>query len=342
MVEGRRRWLTALILFGVTSLLADMCYEGFRGVLGPLAFNVAHATWLELGVLLAGAELVNWGLRLPAALLVDAVRAYWGFTILGYALVPVGVALALTGGLAGLAAGVLLERLGKTLRSPARDALLSGLGGPRGLVYGLHELMDQVGAVAGPLLAAYAIATGNTWLIVAPGAAAVAAITAARLVYPGSVAGRARHRGRLYARFALLGVTASLSPHPVIVAAAAGASTPTMAPIAYTVAMAVDAAVALPLGRLYDRVGWPALLAAPAAGLASYALLALGHPIPSAALLGVALASYESIYRAYVADRAPEKAGGFGALSLGLGVGQALAALASSLIASGIYPLSTR
>ena len=340
----RRRWLAVLALFGLTSLLADMCYEGFRGILGPVAFREAHATWLELGAVLAGAELINWGLRLPAALLVDAIRGYWGFTILGYALVPVGVALALTGGMAGLVVGVVIERLGKTLRSPARDALLSGLGGPRGLIYGLHELMDQIGAIAGPLLAAYAIAAGTPWLIVLPGAAAVATITVARLLYPGRLTGGGVSRPtRLYARFTLLGLTAALSPHPVIVAAAAaGSSSPLWAPIAYTIAMAVDAVAALPLGRLYDRVGWGAVLAAPTAGVASYTLLALGHPVASAALLGVSLAAYESVYRAYVAERAPEKAGGFGALALGLGLGQAAAALASSLIASSIYPLSTR
>ena len=339
----RRRWLVVLALFGLTSLLADMCYEGFRGILGPVAFREAHATWLELGAVLAGAELVNWGLRLPAALLVDAIRVYWGFTILGYALVPVGVALALTGGLAGLIVGVVIERLGKTLRSPARDALLSGLGGPRGLVYGLHELMDQIGAIAGPLLAVYAIAAGAPWLIVLPGAASVVTITVARLLYPGRLAGgRVRRPTRLYARFTLLGLTAALSPHPVIVAAAAGSSSPLWAPIAYTIAMAVDAAAALPLGRLYDRVGWSVVLAAPITGLVSYTLLALGHPVASAALLGVPLAAYESVYRAYVAERAPEKAGGFGALALGLGLGQAAAALASSLIASSIYPLSMR
>ena len=340
----RRGWLVALVLFGLTSLFADMCYEGFRGILGPIAFQEARATWIELGGVLAGAELVNWGLRLPAALIVDAVRGYWGFTILGYALVPLGVALALTDGLAGLVVGVIVERLGKTLRSPARDALLSGLGGPRGLVYGLHELMDQVGAVLGPLLAAYAVVIGAPWLILLPGIASVASITTARLFYPGRLTGGGapRRSARLYARFTMLGLTAALSPHPVIVAAAAGSSSPLWSPIAYTVTMIVDAMVALPLGKLYDAIGRSVLLIAPISGLVSYMLLAFGYPMLSASLLGVSLAAYESVYRAYVAERAPEKAGGFGALALGLGMGQAAAALASSVIASSVYPLSTR
>jgi len=49
---------------------------------------------------------------------------------------------------------IIAERVGKAIRNPARDALLSfgtqQMG--RGWGYGLHEAMDQIGAVSGPLL----------------------------------------------------------------------------------------------------------------------------------------------------------------------------------------------
>ncbi len=335
----RRRWLLALLLFGLTSLLADTCYEGFRGILGPLAFEEGGG-WGSLGLVLAEGELINWGLRLPAAILADKLRAWWGLTILGYALTPIGVAVALSGGVAGLALGVGLERLGKTLRGPARDALLSGLGGKRGLVYAVHELMDQIGAVAGPLLAYYAITSGSPWLVLVPGAGATLAIIAARLVYPGRPAPRGAPPLALYARFAALGAVSVLTPHPVITAAAAAAATgdPGVAPLAYMLAMLVDAAAALPLGKLYDTLGPASLAAAPLASIAAALLLAAREPLLASAAVGVALAAYETVYRAYVADRAPERAAGFGSLALGLGVGQATSALIYSALASTLYP----
>ncbi len=333
------RWLLALLFFGLTSLLADVCYEGFRGILGPLAFEKG-GSWTDLGLVLAEAELINWGLRLPAAVIADRLAAWWGLTILGYAMTPVGVAVALAGGLGGVALGVALERLGKTLRAPARDALLSGLGGRRGLVYAVHEVMDQVGAVAGPLLAYYAIARGRVWLILVPGVASVAAILAARAVYPGAPSPRGHPRLSLHARFTLLGLTSLLLPHPVVIAAAAAAATGDTgaAPLAYTLAMLVDAVAALPLGKLYDTIGSASLATAPIAGITAGVLLAAGHPIAASAAAGIALAAYETVYRAYVADKAPERAAGFGALALGIGVGQAASAVIYSLLALTAYP----
>ncbi len=335
----KRGWVAALILFGLTSLLADVCYEGFRGILGPLALAETRS-WLDLGLVLAEGEAINWGLRLPAALLADKLRAWWGLTILGYALTPIGVAVALLGGPLMLALGVGLERLGKTLRGPARDALLSGLGGKRGLVYAVHEAMDQVGAVAGPLLAYYAVATHNPLLIIAPGAASVAAILAARLVYPGQPAPKQPPPLALYARFTLLGATTALLPHPVIIAAAAAveAGDPRAAPLAYTLAMLVDAAAAIPLGRLYDKLGPVSLAAAPVASLLAAALLATRNPLAAMIPAGVALAAYETVYRAYVADRAPVRATGFGSLALGVGLGQAASAVAYAALAASVYP----
>ncbi len=335
----RKRWLLALIFFGLTSLLADVCYEGFRGVLGPLALSEMRS-WLDLGLVLAEAELINWGLRLPAALLADRLRGYWGFTILGYALTPVGVAVALLGGAAGLVVGVALERLGKTLRGPARDALLSGLGGPRGLVYAVHELMDQVGAVAGPLLAYTALSMNEPLLIVVPGAASVAAILAARLAYPAAPRPREPPRG-FYAKVAALGLLSATLPHPVVAATivAAAAGDARLAPLAYTVAMLVDAAAALPLGRLYDRVGAASLVVLPASGLTATALIALGEPLAAMIPVGVGLAALETVYRAYVAEHSPVRAAGFGSLAVGVGAGQAISAVVYSVLASSLYPL---
>jgi len=156
------------------------------------------------------------------------------------------------------------------------------------------------------------------------------------------VGGAERKAGslRLHAGIFALGLTTLLLPHPVVAAAAAAAAAgnAAAAPLAYTLAMVVDGAAALPLGRLYDRVGAASLAVLPASGVAAALLLALGEPLWSMVAIGVGLAALETVYRAYVADRVPERAAGFGSLSLGVGVGQAASAVLYSVIASIVYP----
>ncbi len=330
---GRGRWLLPLLFLGLASLAADVCYEGFRSIIGPLV-SLEGGTLLEASAAVAIGELINWGLRLPAGLLADALAAWWGLTLLGYALTPVGVGIALYAGLPGLYIGVALERLGKTLRGPARDALLAGLEAPRGIVYGIHEALDQVGAVGGPLLAYYGLVTGSTWLLVAAGVLSVAWVAAARVFYEAAPRPRRGYRrARLYAKLLLVGSTTVAIPHPVVAASIAGGLGPST-PIAYAVIMASDAVAAIPLGRLYDALGAPSLLVGPVAGVAGAALL-LASPLKTLGLVlvGVGVASVETIYRAYAASRAGREAGAFGALQLGIGVGQAASALLYALAA---------
>ena len=125
-------------------------------------------------------------LRLVSGTWADRSGRYWTLTFAGYALTAVCVpALAVTPFLAGAGLVVaccliLAERTGKAVRSPAKTALLaqaaSGVGLGRG--FAVHKALDQLGAVAGPLLvAAVLAATGAIWpamaLLVVPGAAAI-------------------------------------------------------------------------------------------------------------------------------------------------------------------------
>ena len=84
-------------------------------------------------------------------------RRYWAWTIIGYALTVVSVPL--IGTTSALVPALLLygtERLGKAVRSPAKDTLLShaSTSTGSGRAFGVHQAMDQTGALAGPLLLA--------------------------------------------------------------------------------------------------------------------------------------------------------------------------------------------
>src|SRR4051794_18582647 len=151
----------AVVGFGVVSLAADMVYEGARSVTGPLLASLGASAVLVGLVRGAGGatapllRVVFWSWGGPS-------RRHWSLSFVGYGLTAVCVpALAITPFLAGagLALACILilgERLGKAVRSPAKTALLAHAAAAVGLGrgFGVHQALDQIGAVAGPLLVA--------------------------------------------------------------------------------------------------------------------------------------------------------------------------------------------
>jgi len=144
----------------LVSLFADMVYEGARSIIGPyLATLGASAT--VVGAVAGAGEFIGYGLRVVSGYLVQRSRHYWTWTISGYALTVLSVPL--IGATNVMAPALLLygtERLGKAVRSPAKDTLLSHASTQtgRGTAFGVHQAMDQLGAMAGPLLLAAVLA----------------------------------------------------------------------------------------------------------------------------------------------------------------------------------------
>ncbi len=185
-----------VVMFGVTSLAADMVYEGARSVYGPLLASLG-ATAVVVGAVTGLGEAAALILRLVFGPLTDRTGRYWGVTIAGYALTVVSVPLlAVTPflGAAGLlvaAALILLERTGKAVRSPAKTALLAQVAQQvgRGRGFGVHKAMDQIGAFSGPLLVAGVVAvTGALWtglaVLAVPGVLAMVVLIATRAKAP--------------------------------------------------------------------------------------------------------------------------------------------------------------
>ena len=177
-------WRT-VVGFGVVSLAADMVYEGARSVTGPLLASLGASAAL-VGLVSGAGEAMALLLRVVSGSWADRSGRYWRLTFVGYALTAICVpALAITPFLAGagLAVACILilgERFGKAVRSPSKTALLAyaavevGLG--RG--FGVHKALDQIGAVAGPVLvAAVLAAAGSIWpamaVLIVPGAVAM-------------------------------------------------------------------------------------------------------------------------------------------------------------------------
>ena len=115
----RARTRRFVFLLGWVSLLADLCYEGMRGAIGPY-LALLGASGAAVGVVAGTGEAIGYALRYASGALADRTRRYWALAIAGYATNLVAVPLlALAGSWPAVAALVGLERLGKAVRSPA-------------------------------------------------------------------------------------------------------------------------------------------------------------------------------------------------------------------------------
>src|SRR4030066_2378823 len=142
-----------IILLGIVSLFGDVTYEGARSVAGP-SLATLGATASVVGLVAGIGEFVGYGLRLASGYFADRTKAYWLLTFVGYGLLLSIPLLAFAGHWQLAAVLIILERIGKAMRSPARDTMLSyaakGVG--RGWGFAVHEALDQIGAVIGPLV----------------------------------------------------------------------------------------------------------------------------------------------------------------------------------------------
>src|SRR6478735_6525037 len=169
-----------IVAFGIVSALMDMVYEGGRSVTGPY-LGALGASALLVSVVTGAGEAVALVLRLVFGRLADRPGLRWALAISGYALTAVSVPLlGITDALWVACLLVLADRLGKAIRSPAKDTMLAEAGSAlgQGKAFALHEALDQVGALLGPLLVEVALALSGSYgpgflLLAVPGLAAM-------------------------------------------------------------------------------------------------------------------------------------------------------------------------
>lgn len=366
------RWSAwrVVIGFGVVSLAVDLVADGARSVAGPLLASLGAGALL-VGIITGGAEAAGYGLRLVSGPLVDRTRRYWGFAIGGYALTALCIPLlALTpfigpSGLVAAAVLIVVERVGKAIRSPAKTVLLAhaatAVGGGRG--FGVHKLLDQVGAFSGPLLVAAVIAmSGALWpafaVLAIPGVFALLLLLWMRSLVPDpsvfALDPRSRTRPaateqtgvRLPPSLYLFGISAALTNFGLVGFGVisfhltdARLTGLAAVPLVFAVGMAAGAIAAVVTGRAYDRVGAGALLVVP--------VLVAGIPLltfsPSFALVlvgvviwGAATGVHDSTVKALVADLVPVARRGtaYGLFAVFQGAG----VFAGAALAGSLYP----
>lgn len=146
--------VNVIILFGVISLLGDMIYEGARGA-NSQYFNLLSISATQVGLVFGIGEFLGYFLRLLAGVLSDKSGKHWLFIFVGYGMLLVVPFMGFTMNWNILITLILMERIGKSLRNPAKDTILSGVAENQvgiGFAFGLQEALDQIGALAGPLI----------------------------------------------------------------------------------------------------------------------------------------------------------------------------------------------
>jgi MFS family permease len=325
--------LGVVVLFGLVSLFADTTYEGARSLNGQF-LSVLGASATAVGFAVGAGEFLGYALRFVTGYLGDRTRHYWGLTFLGYGVNLFAVPLLALAGRWEVAVGLIFaERIGKAIRSPARDTLLadaaSHLGAGRG--FGLVEALDQIGAVVGPLFVAGTLYfrsgaglsvyhTAYAFLVF-PALAALIALAVARLRFPQpeSLESRTPHAAthgfsRAYWWY-LAGaacVAAGFADFPLMAyhfqRVMPGPNT--WIPLVYSGAMLVDAVSALVFGRLYDHWGLPVIAGVFAVAAFFAPLVFLGSfnlALAGLALWGAGLGAQESILKAAIVQLAPAK-----------------------------------
>jgi MFS family permease len=355
-----RKALHFVVLLGVVSLFADMTYEGARSITGPF-LAVLGASGAAVGVVAGLGELIGYGLRLVSGHLADRTGRYWLITWAGYALNVAAVPLlALAGRWETAAVFMVAERIGKAVRTPARDAMLSHathrLG--HGFGFGLHEALDQTGAVCGPLSVALVLAVGGGYpaafaVLVVPAAITLGVLSAAWRLFPhpqqleeqrSDLPARDQFPRTFWLYAAASGfIAAGFVDWPLVAyhLQKQGVIAARSIPIFYAVAMGTSAAAALVFGRLFDRVGSGVIGISVFISALCAPLVFLGGPI--LALLGIAcwgigMGAQESVLRAMIAGMvsAPRRGAAYGVFNASFGA----AWFAGSALLGVLYDVS--
>lgn len=343
--------MTFVLLVGTSSFFADMTYEGGRSIVGQF-LQILGSSAAAVGIAAGAGEFIGYALRFVTGYAADKTGAYWRITIFGYVVQLFALPTLAFVGLWQVAVAIwFIERIGKAIKNPPRDAMLSyatkELG--RGWGYGLHEAMDQLGGFAGPLLMAGALAlransgvdvlADYQWafrLLYIPATITLVMLLFARFKFPNpkdleSKTPKAGTKG-LGRRFWLYVLAAGMIGAGFADFAlmafhfrATAVVTDQWIPVLFAVGIGADVITALVAGKMFDRVGFPVLLV-------TFGLSALFAPfvffgnlslvIVGLLLWGIGLAAQESLMKAALADLIPRdrRAYGFGAFSLAFGI----------------------
>lgn len=348
------RAMLFILLFGIVSMFSDMTKESAESIRGAF-LSLMGASAATIGLVSGLGELVGYSLRFVSGKFADRTRKYWTIVIVGYCLELVTIpAMAFVGENGWVAACILLvvQKFGKAVKKPAKDTVVSFAASREGAgkAFGLQELLDQFGAVLGPLLL-YVImlfkTDGSTFerysfcflALAVPAVLTLVLLVITRLHFPNPEQFEPDAKEyvplKVGSKFVLYIIGISLFAFGFLdyslvamhVNRTCADIVPAGAlPLLYSAAMLVDAVAALLFGNLYDRWGMKVLVVSALFAAPFSFLIFLGHSAPAlvvgVVMWGIGMGAQESILKAAVTDMTPKsaRATGFGVFSLALGL----------------------
>ena len=337
-----------IILFGIVSLFSDMTHEGASSIRGAY-LSLLGASAATIGFISGLGELIGYSMRYVFGKLTDKSKQYWPMTIAGYVLDIIAVpALALVGEHGWIAACVLLviQRMGKAIKKPAKDAIMSFAASQEGVgkSFGIQEVLDQIGAFIGPVLLYLVMlfkAEGTTFeiystcfaVLAIPGAITLILLIVTRCKFPNPehfepepkeyipfkmkkefilyIAGISLFAfGFIDYSIIIMHVSRTYSHLASGLSETSALVSTGSLPLLYAGAMLVDAVAALFFGMMYDKNGVKALVWSTVIS-APFAVFVFAFDSVPMLLLGIALwgvgmGAQESILKAAVTSMVPK------------------------------------
>jgi MFS family permease len=345
---------TFVLTMGIVNLFADTTYEGGASINGPFLASLGASAAI-VSITAGAGEFLGYALRSVSGYIGDKTGKYWVITFIGYAINLLAVpAMALAASWEVAAAFVLAERIGRAIRKPTVEAMLSYTTGElgKGWVYAVNTALDETGATIGPLLIALVLLLRGSYqaayaLLLIPALLALASLLVARIGFP--LPSRLEH-GRTAAAS---GFTRSYWLYTCAGACfAAGlmsfelisyhlSATKTVSghwiPVFLAISTAFGVVASLILGKLYDRLGLPIVLIAVLLSSLFSPFVFLGSFFPALIgmlLWGVGYATQDTLLKALIAGVLPEgrRNLAFGLFYAGYGVGWLVGSVATGLL----------
>ena len=347
---------TFVLMMGVVNLFGDMTYEGGASINGPFLGSLG-ASAAAISIIAGLGEFFGYSLRSVSGYIADKTGKFWPITFIGYSINLLAVpAMALATGWPLAAGLVLAERIGRAIRKPTVEAMLSYSTGKhgKGWVYGVNTALDETGATVGPLLIALVIFSHGSYrigygVLLISSLLALAAVVAERVVFP--LPSRLEEGGEKTAL--ATGFTASYWLYTVAGAffgaglmsfelisyhlSASGAVSPQWIPLFLAISTGIGVVASLVLGRLYDRIGIWIDVAAVCVTVLFPPLVFLGGfwlALAGLILWGIGYATQDTLLKALIASVLPEgrRNLAFGLFYLGYGGGWLVGSVATGLL----------
>jgi len=341
-------------MMGVVNLFGDMTYEGGGSINGQFMATLG-ATAAAISITAGLGEFLGYALRPVSGYIADKTGRYWTITFIGYAINSFAVPAMVFAGNWQIAAGfILLERIGRAIRKPTVEAMLSYTTAShgKGWVYGVNAALDELGATLGALLIALVLfmkgsyQTGYAILLITATLVMVS-LAVARKTYPipsRLEEGHTAQTGgfsRSYWLYMAAGscFAAGMMSYELVAVHLTSTRIVSANSVPLLLAFATGSGVigSLILGKLYDRFELPTLLAAVVlSSLFSPFLIFGGYygVLTGLVFLGIAYATQDTILKAVIAGVLPEgqRSTAFGLFYLGYGGGWLVGSITTGLL----------